>query len=329
MYFSLQNAYWILLTIVVIMRPNYGLTKSRSQQRTFGTLIGAAIAVGIVLITQDLVVYGILAIISLILAFSMVQKNFKTSATFITLSVVFIYALLKPNVLDVIQFRVVDTIIGAGLATLGNLLLWPSWEFFGIKSVISESIKTNKEYLNEITRYYNKKGNVPTLYKLSRKHAFLATANLNAAFQRMTQEPKSKQKNLDKIYELVVLNHTFLSSLASMGTYIQNHPTTKASAHFNTFVESINQNLERAIALLDDQELEELSEDSKQLEAQKFFDQKQSDLIRISETQDSSEKKSSKTAEELQEVQLIIEQLKWLMDISNKLQKIIAETRFQ
>ncbi|MBK5192533.1 MAG: FUSC family protein [Flavobacteriaceae bacterium] len=328
-YFSLQNSYWILLTIIVIMRPNYGLTRSRSKQRTFGTLIGAAIAVGIVLITQNLVVYGILAIISLILAFAMVQKNFKTSATFITLSVVFIYALLKPNVLDVIQFRVVDTIIGAGLATLGNLLLWPFWEFFGIKSVISESIKANKEYLNEIARYYEKKGKVLTSYKLSRKQAFLATGNLNAAFQRMTQEPKSKQKNLDKVYELVVLNHTFLSSLASMGTYIQNHPTTKASAHFKTFVESINQNLERAIGLLDDQELEELSEDSKQLKAQKFFDQKHRDLTRISENFDASEKSNSKTADELQEVQLIIEQLKWLMDISNKLQKIIAETRFQ
>jgi len=325
-YFSLQNSYWILLTIVVIMRPNYGLTKSRSKQRTFGTLIGAAIAVGIVLITQNLVVYGILAIICLILAFSMVQKNFKTSATFITLSVVFIYALLKPNVLDVIQFRVVDTIIGSGLATLGNLLLWPSWEFLGIKSVISKSIQANKEYLYEIARYYEKKGKVLTSYKLSRKQAFLATGNLNSAFQRMTQEPKSKQKNLDKVYELAVLNHTFLSSLASMGTYIQNHPTTKASAHFKTYVDSINQNLERAIGLLEDQELEELDEDSKQLDAQKFFEQKHG---RISENFDSSEVINSKTAEELQEVQLIIEQLKWLMDISNKLQKIIAQTKFQ
>jgi uncharacterized membrane protein YccC len=328
-YFSLQNSYWILLTIVVIMRPNYGLTKSRSKQRTFGTLIGAVIAVGIVLITQDLVVYGILAIISLILAFSMVQKNFKTSATFITLSVVFIYALLQPNVLDVIQFRVVDTVIGAGLATLGNLLLWPSWEFFGIKLVISESIKANKEFLNEIARYYEKKGKVFTSYKLSRKQAFLATGNLNSAFQRMTQEPKSKQKNLEKVYELVVLNHTFLSSLASMGTYIRNHPTTEASAHFKTFVERINQNLERAIGLLDNQDLEELSENSKQVEAQKFFDQKHRDLTQVSENFDPSEKSNSKTAEELLEVQLIIEQLKWLMDISNKLQKIIAETRFQ
>ena len=145
-YFSLQNAYWILLTIIVIMRPNYGLTKTRSKQRTVGTLIGAAIAVGIVFLTQNLVVYGFLSVISLIVAFAMVQKNYKTSAIFVTLSVVFIYALLEPNVLDVIQYRVLDTLIGAGLATIGNIILWPSWEFLGIKTTIADSISANRDY---------------------------------------------------------------------------------------------------------------------------------------------------------------------------------------
>ena len=36
--FPFQNVYWILLTIVVIMRPGYGLTKQRSYQRIIGTV---------------------------------------------------------------------------------------------------------------------------------------------------------------------------------------------------------------------------------------------------------------------------------------------------
>ncbi|HSP40030.1 MAG TPA: FUSC family membrane protein, partial [Gillisia sp.] len=95
-FFALQNAYWILLTIIVIMRPSYGLTKTRSKQRTAGTLIGAGIAMGIVFLTQNPVLYAVLGVISLVTAFSMVQKNYKTSAIFITLSVVFVYALLEP-----------------------------------------------------------------------------------------------------------------------------------------------------------------------------------------------------------------------------------------
>jgi uncharacterized membrane protein YccC len=42
-----QNAYWIVLTIVVIMRQGYGLTKQRTFHRIFGTILGAFIAFGI------------------------------------------------------------------------------------------------------------------------------------------------------------------------------------------------------------------------------------------------------------------------------------------
>jgi uncharacterized membrane protein (TIGR01666 family) len=324
-YFSLQNAYWILLTIIVIMRPNYGLTKERSKQRILGTLIGGVIATGIVLLIQDTKVYAVLGILSLIIAFSMVQRNYKTSATFITLSVVFIYALLKPDVLNVIQYRIIDTIIGAGLAAIGNAILWPSWEYFSINSVIGESLKANKEYLFSIQKYYQEKGSVPTSYKLSRKRAFLASGNLSTAFQRMTQEPKSKQMHLDKFYEVVVLNHTFLSSLASMGTYMQNHPTTKASTYFNDYIEGISHNLNIANGLITEKGYAETLDSANRIEAQHYFDHRFESLNSASEdTDDNNKLKNISNTEQLQEAQLITSQLKWLYSLSEKIIKRVS-----
>ncbi|MGB7842342.1 MAG: FUSC family membrane protein, partial [Salinimicrobium sp.] len=103
--FDFQNSYWILLTTLVIMRPGYALTHDRFKQRLYGTLVGGGIAVSIVFLVQNRTVYGILAVICLVLAFSMIQKNYKTAAAFITLNVVFVYSLLRPDVLEVIQFR--------------------------------------------------------------------------------------------------------------------------------------------------------------------------------------------------------------------------------
>ncbi|MEP6260593.1 MAG: FUSC family membrane protein [Gillisia sp.] len=324
-YFSLQNAYWILLTIIVIMRPNYGLTKTRSKQRTVGTLIGAAIAVGIVFLTQNLVVYGFLSVISLIVAFSMVQKNYKTSAIFVTLSVVFIYALLEPNVLDVIQYRVLDTLIGAGLATLGNIILWPSWEFLGIKTTIADSISANRDYFKQVTEFYQKKGKVSTSYKVSRKQAFLGLGNLSSAFQRMTQEPRSKQKNLEKIYEVVVLNHSFLSSLASLGTYIQNHSTTPASSQVMIYSSIIDKNLERALAFIKNRDVVSPPDPTRQKEAERYFDQK---FERVQSGVPGNNILERKTVSSLQEAQLVYEQLKWLQEISTKLEKKLQEINF-
>jgi hypothetical protein len=42
-----SHSYWILLTIVVILKPNFSMTKQRYNDRLIGTLIGCIISVGI------------------------------------------------------------------------------------------------------------------------------------------------------------------------------------------------------------------------------------------------------------------------------------------
>lgn len=330
LYFSFENAYWIILTIVVIMRPNYGLTKDRSKQRILGTLIGAVIALGIVLVVKNQVVYGVLGLFSLTLAFSLLQRNYRTAAVFITLSIIFIYSLLKPDVFSVIQFRVIDTVLGAGLAALGNILLWPAWESQHIKSVIAESIRANKTYLQEIDAFYHKKGSLPTSYKLSRKKAFLEMGNLSASFQRMTQEPKFRQKELGQLYKIVGLNQTFLSALASLGTFIQNHKTTAASKNFEIFVFHISTNLENAkMGLEDIRQLQDVDPTRTQKAASELFKTYKKLLLeRENQLKEESGKGQKEVQLKLQEAQLVSSQLQWLLEISENLQKTIAKTKF-
>ncbi|PTX43167.1 putative membrane protein (TIGR01666 family) [Christiangramia gaetbulicola] len=320
-YFSVQNSYWILLTVVVIMRPNYGLTKQRTRKRIVGTLIGGVIAVGIVFLTQNTTVYAVLGILSLTLAFSLIQRNYTTAAIFITLSIIFIYALLQPEVLNVIQFRIVDTLIGAGLAAFGNLLLWPKWESQNLNNVIATSLKSNLEYLEEIDRYYHEKKSLPISYKLSRKKAFLDMGALSGAFQRMTQEPKSRQKQVGLIYEIVGLNQTFLSAVASMGTYIRTHPTTRASEDFETYTKAISVNLKNCVNILENKEMIE-KENLEISLAGKSLQQKFDKLAeqRDLEIEAGKEKIDEQMRFKLQEAHLVTGQLEWLLDISEKLQ---------
>jgi len=323
MLFSVQNPYWILLTLIVIMRPTFGLTKTRSKERTIGTLIGGTLAVGIVLITQNTTVYGILAIVSLVIAFSMVQRNYKAAATFITLSVVFIYALLRPDIFNVIQYRVTDTLIGAGLATLGNLLLWPAWEIQGMQKTLLGTIKANRIYLEEIIGFYNKKGNIPSQYKVARKKAFLEISDLSAAFQRMTQEPKSKQKKLDKFYEIAMLNHTFLSSLASLSTYILNNPTTPASGDFNKVSSKIVENLLDAENILNNGISSETEKNDTDVED--IFEATFGKKITFYE---GDKPKEDDFHLKIEEAHLVREQLKWLLAMSKKMPKLLRELEF-
>lgn len=315
--FPFQNPHWILLSIIVIMRPSYGLTKNRAKDRVIGTIIGGAIATGMIFLIQNPYVYGALSVASLVIALSMVQKNYKASATFITLGVVFIYAILQPDTLSVIKFRILDTLVGAGLSYMAMLWLLPTWEFVDIKDSIKNSVTANKEFLHKITEYYQVKGSIPTSYSVARKQAFLETSNLSSAFQRMTQEPKSKQRETDSIYELVVLNHSFLASLASLSSYIQHYKTTKASVRFKITTEKIERNLEQVLQCLNDEKYigaEVTTENDSSFE-EKFLTLNSLEVSNL-ETMD------KETIRDLQEAHLVWEQLKWLYSISEKMLRL-------
>lgn len=312
-----QNVHWILLTIIVIMRPGYGLTKERSFERTLGTFLGGLIAFGCIHFIDNNFIMSLLAILSLLLGMSFTTISYKTSATFVTMYVVFLYSVLSPNNINVIQYRIIDTIVGALLAYTFIHFVWPSWEFLNTPKHIEKAILANRKYLNEIALYYNKKGNITTIYKVSRKNAFIELGNLMASFQRMSQEPKSKQKKKAQVYKLTVLNHTMLSSIASIGTYIQSHTTTEASDAFNRVIATVLQNLDEALVLLNP---DYLSQNPILTTAEKAKGFNELMAIRTKEITEINNLNVSNKIQ-MQEAYLIIEQLVGLMNLSENILK--------
>lgn len=326
---SFQNEYWILLTIVVIMRPGYGLTKKRSFERIFGTIAGGIIAFGILYFVHNNIIISSLTILCILLGFSFAQINYKISATFVTMYIVFIFGILTPNITEVLQYRVIDTLVGSLLAFLANHFLWPSWEFLKIPVYLKNSIKANQKYLKEISLFYNKKGDVSTSYRLARKNAFIEIGNLMASFQRMAQEPKSKQKQLPLVYKLAVLNHTLLSSSASLGTYIQSHTTSSASKAFNVVVNTVTKNLDHAIVLLNEALIDEAEKTDQVDLALRFTELKN---IRARELKEGIPMDEGAFQLKMQEAQLVIEQLIWLTNLSEnilKTTKLLMKPEYQ
>jgi uncharacterized membrane protein YccC len=322
-FLDIQNTYWILLTIIVIMRPSYGLTKERSKDRIIGTLIGAVIAVGIVLITQNVVVYSLLAFVSLILAFSLLQQNYKSAAALITISIIFVYSLMNPNAFEVIQYRVIDTFIGAVIAVVANYIILPSWEADNVKKILLNALKMNKKYLLATQELYQDPAIRKLSYNLARKEAFLAISNLNASFQRLTQDPKSKQKEFQLIYEIVTLNQTMISAIASIGNFIINHKTTPASTAFNVLIHEISNTLQLSCDSLEHAQIKkkvakEIVEDAHD----KLLDTYQE----LSNLRDENIKKGNieldtETLHGLQEAYLIANHMSWLKSLSENLKK--------
>ena len=321
-FIHLQKSYWILLTLVVIMRPSYGLTKERSLNRVVGTIIGALVGVGVILLTQNMMVYGVLAIVSLVIGFSLVKLNYRDAAAFITLYVIFLYAFIQPDVISVIKFRVIDTMTGASLAFVANYFLWPAWEVKNIKESFVKTIENNLRFLKEIDRLYHNKGIASTEFKLARKEAFLGVGNLNAAYQRLIQEPKSRQENLSEIYELVTINNTFLSSLSSLGMFIRSNKTGEVPKQFETYVEYIECNLVKSRKYLNGEISVVSLKNEKLNEATKIYEDYFQDLSNERDKEiDENIPVSDEMKMQLRETKLVSEQVRWLSNLSESLVK--------
>lgn len=324
--FEIQNAYWIMLTVLVILRPNYGLTKERAKDRIVGTVIGGIIAFGIVILTQNAIIYGVLAIASLILAFALMQQNYRWAAAFITLNIVFVYSFIHPNAFSVIQYRVIDTILGGVISYAAIATLFPSWEALNLKAVLLNAINKNNNYLKATQQFYIEKEEKQLAYKLARKEAFLALSELSAAFQRITQDPKSKQVEFKLIYDIVTLNQTILSVVASLGSFIQSHKTTPISVETSALFSKIANTLSKTSILLDTEHKFKIQPHGNIKEAkEKLLESYQV----LSQERDANIKEGNlkmKRAElhELQEAHLISNQLIWLVALSSNLKKAIV-----
>lgn len=313
--FNFENAYWILLTIVVIMRPGYGLTKQRSTHRVIGTIIGGILGISALILIDSNIALSILAIISMLLGYWFSGIDYKVGVTFVTFYVILIYGLLTDNAETQLVYRILDTVVGALLAFLATRFVWPTWELNSMNIHLENSLKAIKLYIIEVKYYYIKKGEPSTSYKLARKNAFIEVGNLMASFQRMIQEPKGKQVNRAELYELTVLNQTLVSSAASIGTYIQFHKTTEASKAFKLVMDYINNNLSQSLHNLDfDAEItSDIEEDFKisitELKAIRRQEVEKLDIDDASKIQ------------KLEESQLIIDQLIWMSNLSEKIEK--------
>jgi uncharacterized membrane protein YccC len=313
-----QNAYWILITISVILRPNYGLTKQRGFHRILGTLAGAAFSLTIVYFTNDNVIFACIAIPATFIGFSFLQKNYRIAATFITVAILMMYAIMVDNTFEIVSLRVIDTFIGAFISLLAVYFFWPSWEGKNIRKFISKAILANGSYLKEIDRIYHSKETPDSVYRLARKKAFLETGNLMAAFQRLTEEPKSQRNHQAQVQAMVVLIQTFLNSTAALGTFIQNHTTTPASKSFEIIIEKTLKNLHDLLkAGSDDQDAD--SDETE--EAISDLEQKYSILKdnRAKELEDGQIQISAEMRTQLQEAKLITEQLKYLLNLSENM----------
>ena len=211
-----HHSYWILLTIIVILKPGFSLSKQRNYQRLIGTICGGIIGISLLLLVHDKTEQFILLVFFMLGCYSFLRLNYIASVIFMTPYILILFSFLGVN--NIVEERIADTVIGSVIAFLASYFIFPAWEFEQIHEDMRQVICANINYLVKIAESISGKTVDTTEYKLARKDVFVKSGNLSAAFERMTSEPKSKQKHVKEVHKFVVLNHILSSYIATVAS---------------------------------------------------------------------------------------------------------------
>jgi uncharacterized membrane protein (TIGR01666 family) len=217
-----QHSYWILLTIIVILKPGYSLTKQRNYERVIGTIAGGIIGLLVLYFVPSSTARFVFMILFMLLAYSFTRIKYVLSVLFMTPYVLIVFSFTSNlNDITVAWERIIDTFIGATAAISASYFILPSWESYQLKPAILSMLQANANYLKSILER-NSNHESQSAYRLARKEIYVQTANLTAAFQRMLSEPKHKQQHADELYRFVVLNHQLSSYFATLSSQLKN-----------------------------------------------------------------------------------------------------------
>ncbi|MGA7711347.1 MAG: FUSC family membrane protein [Rhizomicrobium sp.] len=201
---------WVLLTTALIMRASYSLTKQRRNDRIVGTALGCLFAAILVhVLPRDWLFAPMIVTVGMAHAFATVA--FTVTAFAASNTALLQLHFLAPETQAVFFERLIDTLIGAGLAWIFSFLL-PSWEWRNIPKLIAAKVKADREYAAlALSRQRNDQ-----IYRLARKRSHDATANLATTVSRLVDEPRIDRRALVSLNELLGANYLLASDLASM-----------------------------------------------------------------------------------------------------------------
>ena len=223
-----HHSYWVLLTIIVILKPGFSLSKQRNYERLIGTIIGGIVGFLLLKFVPNKDAQFILFIILMIGTYSFTRLNYTIAVIFMTPYVFLLFQFLGVTQTSLIQERITDTAIGSAIALISIYLVLPRWEFEQVNENLAAVVNANANYLARIADRITGKTVDITDFKLARKDIYVKSANLSAMFERMTSEPKSKQKNIRDIHKFVVLSHILSSYLANLGTGLKTKTPAKS-----------------------------------------------------------------------------------------------------
>ncbi|MFI8963566.1 FUSC family protein [Streptomyces sp. NPDC053493] len=187
----LGHGYWAPMASVMVMRPDFTQTYARSVARFGGTLVGVALATGIVQAAHPGTYLS--ATLAVVCAFGMylfMRTGYAVSQAFVAAYVVFLLGMVGEGLTQTVRERVLLTLLG-GVLAMASYAVYPAWETPRLRGRLADWLTANGRYAARVVAHYAEPAGGPASPDV--REALLDTRTARIAWQegvaRATHEP--------------------------------------------------------------------------------------------------------------------------------------------
>jgi uncharacterized membrane protein YccC len=237
-----SNGYWIPLTMVLVLRPEFQATFSRGIARFLGTLLGAILATVLIdILKPGLGLLTALDIIAVYCAYAVFLANYALFALFFSIETIFLLTLVTGQPLTVAEARVVNTAIGGVLALL-IYIIWPTWERSQVPSYLADRLEALCTYCVAVLRAYADPSTYdePAIQRY-RMESRLARSNAEASIERSLHEPEHQRIDADLAQGLLDAEGRIAQSVLTLEAYLRGNPARHAQPEMAVFVRTVEE----------------------------------------------------------------------------------------
>jgi uncharacterized membrane protein YccC len=261
----LVRGYWIPMTVVIVLKPNFGGTLQRCVQRITGTVLGALLAALLVLaVPEPWLLWAILSVLAFA-TFALRNFNYTLFSLALTPMVLVMLDIAHPITAGDSFLRVLYTIIGSVVALLSGYLLFPLWESRRLPAHIAEALRAEAVFLGALRDAMRGKNERPI--SEFRRDAAVAVSNASTAGQRLLSEPPDRRGDVETSLAAVNFCRQILHALAAISDYLTRRSVPLESDELIGFFQALAEALDDlANSLVTGTEPRRLSDLSKLLE---------------------------------------------------------------
>ncbi|HME05746.1 MAG TPA: FUSC family protein [Bryobacteraceae bacterium] len=212
-----QRSYWLAMTIVLVLKPDFSLTFSRGLLRIGGTVLGLLLATAVFRVIpagfgMEVVLVGVFGFLLRWLG----GGNFGAFTTAASALVVVLLAMAGVAPKDVVVVRGEMTLLG-GLIALAAYLVWPTWEREQAPDALAQLLDRYRAYFHEVARLYLQPGAQDAAgLNDTRLAARLARSNLEASADRFRAEPGTREEESYLLAAILASSHRFVAAAMTL-----------------------------------------------------------------------------------------------------------------